>query len=400
MFGGIVAMAGVLACTTVAWSAPAGMDEPPEDQKAQERAPLVRPVTPPKGVTIPQYEMFRVPMPMIIRSTIREATGRLDKMAFDPIRYRVFVSAINSNSVFVLDLATHRTPHIIQNLPEPRDVMWLPEEDRLIVACGGDGTVRTFKTHDLRGVENNPAYTPEHTVQLTGEATDLALEPAERGGRLWVAHAMMLSAVDLKEGKRVARVALPGRPDGVVFVETPAGPRVFANVPRPEPTEERPEQRPMVVAVDPVKGEIVERWVVSEAAGNTAIGANATGDRLFVVTQSPPRLIVMDSVSGREVARLEAPADADSVMFDGALNRAYVTGGGAGGSIAVVQAERGTGGEGGSSAGERYTVVHTERTNVGGRNGVLAGPERLLMVAIPAFGTEPTYVYVYMIGAR
>lgn len=352
---------------------------------------------PPPGVNIPPFQMFNKPLPMIIRSTIREATGRLDKLAFDPGTYRVFVSGTKAGVVYVLDLATHQTPHIIQNLPEPRGLIWQVEMSRLIVACGGDGTLRTFRAKGKDEAVNNPVYDPEHVVRLSGEATDLALETPESGGaatRVWVAHAMMLSAVDLERGERVARVSLPGRPDGIAFVRTPSGPRVFVNVPKPEPTEAQLQPRPLVVVVDPAKGEIVERWSISDTGGNTAITANDTGDRVFVVTQEPPRLLVLDSVNGREIARLEAPADADDAWFDTELQRVYVPGGGGGGQVAVVQSDRSVAGA------ERYAVIHLERTNVGCRSAVLSERERLLLVASPAFGTDPTFIYVYMVGPR
>ncbi len=375
--------------------------------------------------------MFNQPLPMIIRSAIREANGRIDKIAFDPATYRVFISGTREGAVFVLDLATHKTPHIIQNLPEPRDLIWQAKASRLIVACGGDGTLRTFKPQTLDGMQANPAYAPELTVQLSGEATDLSLEPA--GERVWVAHARSISCVDLTKGEQVARIALQGRPDGLVYVQTPAGPRVFANVPKPDakPDTSPESAKSIIIVIDPATNTIVDRWSLSNARGNSAINADNTGTRLFVVARDPALLIVLDTLTGREIARVPIVADADGVEFSAKFNRLYIPGGGNGGQVSVVQrtlasaqanpaakvaqteeakpetdqpettksdTNRDTNPNITTVAAERYELIHTETTNAGARTAVLSESERLLLVAAPALGVDPTFIYVYLVG--
>lgn len=349
------------------------------------------PAAPPPGVNVPDYRMFNAQLPMIIRSAIPEAQGRIDKVAFDAERYRVFLAGTKNNAVYVLDLASHKTVHAVRDVPEARDIIWQADPGRLIVACGGDGTVRTFLAHDMQGLKNNPAYKAEHTIQLAGEPTDLSLEAD--GQHVWVAHAMSLARIDLNEGKRVARVTLPGRPDGVVHVQTPAGPRVFANVPKPEPTDTDKTPRPMVVVIDPERAEIVDRWSLADAAENSALGVDDTGTRLFVVAREPALLLVLDTSNGKEVARLPVASDSDDVEFDVKLNRIYVPGGGGGGQITVVQRTPAK-----DEQAETYEVAHNEKTNVGCRTTVLAQSERLLLAASPAGGTDPPFIYVYLVG--
>ena len=52
--------------------------------------------------------------------------GRIDHMAFDPARKRLFVAELGNNSVGVVDLQGHRLERRLTGLAEPQGVAFVP----------------------------------------------------------------------------------------------------------------------------------------------------------------------------------------------------------------------------------------------------------------------------------
>lgn len=366
---------------------------------------------PPPGVIVPAYSMFKDPLPMIIRSAIQRVEGKIDKLAFDPVQYRVFVTGVRTNTVYALKLSDHTLAAKLENLPEPRAVVWLPNAHRLVVACGGDGSVRIFKPGEDQG-KDSPAYIEERKIEFAGESDAVIVDQDDVkavGGAaaVWVAHAMAITRIDLASGEKTASVALPGRADGMVIGNVDGRRMIYVNVPRPETTTEAPNPRPSVLAIDSETGQIVSAWTLDDAKNNGAIALDEQNARLFVVTRYPAKLIVLDARDGREVARLDAPGDVGSICYDPRLQRLFAPGGAEGGKLAVFQ-RTGVGAPldptvapgAKETPGEidHYQRVHVSPTLAGCRTAVLDPRERLLIAAAPPLGGEPVFVFVYMIG--
>lgn len=371
---------------------------------------------PPEGVNIPSYFNFKDQLPMVIRSTIRGVDGRVDKVAFEPVKYRVFVAATRSNAVYALNLSDHTVAQKFADLPEARGVVWLPTAQRIVVTCGGDGSTHIFK---LGTAEDKTPYVFERRIALEGEADGLIVDADSAeigqpdGAAVWVAHAMSLARLDVKSGEKTKDVVLPGRAEGMVIGKVEGGKRrLFVNVPRPDKTKEMPDPKPLVVVIDPEKGEIVDRWEINENRGNGSIAIDEEHGRLFVTTRSPAQVVVLNAKDGTEVARIKVSAEPGDVCYDARLQRLFVACGGDGGKMEVFERkgvgarldkeEKKEGGEAkveGATAGiDRYELVHSAQTLAGCRSAMLNADERLLIAATPAFGGEPTYVFVYVVG--
>src|SRR5262245_25204133 len=67
--------------------------------------------------------------------------GRIDHMAADGKRQRLFVAALGNNTLEVLDLRAGRRVHSIAGLHEPQGVAYIPESNRIVVANGQGGGV-------------------------------------------------------------------------------------------------------------------------------------------------------------------------------------------------------------------------------------------------------------------
>ena len=70
-----------------------------------------------------------------------DVRGRIDHMAVDLKRQRLFVAELGNNSVGIVDLANRKLISRIPGLKEPQGVGYEPTTDRLYVANAGDGSV-------------------------------------------------------------------------------------------------------------------------------------------------------------------------------------------------------------------------------------------------------------------
>ncbi len=368
---------------------------------------------PPEGVSIPPYAPFAAkdPLPMVIRSAIQAVTGKIDKIAFDPQRYWVFVTSVRTNSVLVLSLKNHKVVARLKELPEPRGVVWLPQAQRLVVACGGDGSVHVFKPGTPADGENKDEATfiAESRAEFTGEADDLLVEfDSPSRATVWVAHAMSVHHFDVLKATEGAEIRLPGRAEGMALGTVNGEPRLYVNIPRPDRTEKDQDPKPLVVMIDPDQQAILNAWPLSDMRGNGAIALDAENARLFVATRNPAKVLVLDAATGEEKARLDAPGDVGRLCYDRLTQRLYAPGGGGNGSIAVYQ-RTGVGApldkqpkrdvlEGDKPDIDTYARVHDSATMAGCRTAVLDANERLLIAATPPLGADPVFVYVYLIG--
>jgi DNA-binding beta-propeller fold protein YncE len=89
------------------------------------------------------------PLKLEAKIPLVDIRGRIDHMAVDLARQRLFVAALGQDSLAVVDLQAQRLDRIIPDLREPQGVGFDPATDTLYVASAGDGSVRLFKGSDL-----------------------------------------------------------------------------------------------------------------------------------------------------------------------------------------------------------------------------------------------------------
>src|SRR5438093_12673901 len=88
--------------------------------------------------------------PLVLEAKIPlgNVSGRIDHMAIDLGRKRLFVAELGNNSVGIVDLKSRRLVRNIDGLKEPQGVAYVPSMDTLYVANAGDGSVRLFTGPD------------------------------------------------------------------------------------------------------------------------------------------------------------------------------------------------------------------------------------------------------------
>jgi DNA-binding beta-propeller fold protein YncE len=74
--------------------------------------------------------------------------GRIDHLAIDPQRRRLFVAELGNGTLGVVDLASGKVPRTVTGFREPQGVGYEPSTDTIYVANAGDGAVHVLRGDD------------------------------------------------------------------------------------------------------------------------------------------------------------------------------------------------------------------------------------------------------------
>jgi len=296
--------------------------------------------------------------PLVLERTIPlpDVSGRIDHMALDLRRGRLFVAELGNGSVDVVDLVSGKTVQRITGLKEPQGAGYDPGADLLAVASSGDGSVRLFRGEDLQ---------PAGTIALGEDADNVRLDP--RGGHLVVGYGSGgLATLDPARQSVVGTVKLPAHPEG--FQLDPDAGRAYVNVP----------DAGQVAVMDLQAGKQVASWrVPGGLRANFPMALDAATGVPATVFRSPARLVLMNIRTGAVTTSLPTCGDADDVFFDPKRRRLYISCGE--GAVDVVQQD---------TAGDR--LLARIRTQAGARTSLFVPEWDRLFVAARAglLGTD------------
>src|SRR6201989_1049451 len=93
------------------------------------------------GVAMSAQSADKGPLQLEAKILLGNVRGRIDHMAVDLKRQRLFVAELGNDSVGVVDLANPRVIRTISGLSEPQGVGYEPSTDMLFVANARDGSV-------------------------------------------------------------------------------------------------------------------------------------------------------------------------------------------------------------------------------------------------------------------
>jgi hypothetical protein len=160
------------------------------------------------------------PLQLEAKIPLGDVHGRIDHMAVDLARHRLFVAALGNDTLAVVDLEAKRLDRLIGELPEPQGVGYDPATDTLYVANAGDGSVRLFKGAEL---------SPVGRIELGSDADNIRVD--SKVGRIFVGHGDgALAIVDAATHDKIGSVPLKAHPES--FQLDGNTNRVFVNVPK------------------------------------------------------------------------------------------------------------------------------------------------------------------------
>ena len=289
--------------------------------------------------------------------TLPNVSGRIDHLAFDSARNRLFVAALGNNTVEVVDTSTNRHLRSLAGFHEPQGLAVVPDAKGIAVANGDSGTLQLIDAESLQ---------VRWTTRIGGDADNVRYDVAAK--RIYVAAVGGLFAVDPSSGKVVGHIPIDGHPES--FQLETQGSRVFANLPGATRIIEA-NRRTMTVT---------NRWT-PPCAGNYPIALDEAGRRLFVGCRRPASLAMVDTSSGKSFGSVPIVGDTDDLFYDVDRMRVYVIGGD--GAVDVFDRRA-----------DQLRRVERVQTRAGARTGLWVAALRRLYVAAPARSGQPAEVQV------
>jgi hypothetical protein len=287
-------------------------------------------------------------------------SGRIDHMAVDIARQRLFVAELGNDSVGIVDLIGRKVIRTLDGMKEPQGVAYLAATDTLYVANGGDGSVRLFR---------GPDYAPAGQIALGDDADNIRLDvPANQiivgygnGG---------LAIIDPASAKRVTDIRLSVHPEA--FQLEPGGNRIFVNIPRAQ----------AIAVVDRQSGKQTATWPMRVAGGNFPMALDPVARHVLVAFRSPGKLGAFAMDDGSVIASPDICGDADDLFVDAKRHRVYISCGQ--GFIDVLDSMQGP-----------YRRIARIATVAGARTSFFVPEMDRLMLAVRASAGEQAAIWVF-----
>lgn len=301
------------------------------------------------------------PLRLIQTIPLRNVEGRIDHMAVDLKGERLFIAALGNNTVEIVDLRAGKHMETITGLHEPQGVGFVPELNKIFVANAKGGTCEVLDGSSLKRIKS---------IKLSDDADNIRYDAAAR--RVYVGYGSGgLGIIDPATDDQLAEIKLDGHPES--FQLEKFGPRIFVNIPSSQ----------RIAVVDREKPAAVTTWSVGGATANFPMALDETHHRLFVGFRKPAKLMVYDTESGKVIANLDSPGDADDIFYDGTRQRIYISGGD--GFIGIIQQQD----------ADHYKSLTKIPTASGARTSLFVPELGRLYLAVPHRGTQRTEVRVY-----
>src|SRR5467141_2775397 len=251
------------------------------------------------------------PLRLVRTIHLPNVKGRLDHMDVDVKGKRLFVAGVENGSVEVVDLGAGKWVRSIPGFQKPQGSAYVESLNKLFVASGDDGMLRVFCGDTLELLDstkldlgpNRVVYDPHTELLYVGY-----------GGKDAGKDYGQVGVIDAKTNKHVGDIKVDGHPGELLLNQSGKTLFVFVSA------------TSKVQVVDTNKREVVFTWPVSsQRNGDGALDEKT--HRLFIGTRTPPRMIVMDSQTGKEIANLPTVEGMDGVYFDPRLKQIYISGG-------------------------------------------------------------------------
>src|ERR1035437_6018388 len=300
------------------------------------------------------------PLQLEAKIPLGSVHGRIDHMAVDLKRQRLFVAELGNDSVGIMDLANRKLIHTIPGLREPQGVGYEPSTDMLYVANAGDGSVRLFDGND---------YAARGRIELGSDADNIRVDAA--ASRIFVGYGSgALAVIDPSIHSKVGDVPLKAHPES--FQIDPDTSQIFVNV---------PDARAIAV-VDRVSQKQIGKWPIPDQGANFPMALDHGRRQVLVIFRAPAELAVFAMTGGKLVATAETCGDADDLFIDAKRARVYVSCGS--GFVDVFETK-----------GAEYRRIARIPTVSGARTSLFVPELDRLLVAARASSEEPAAIWIF-----
>jgi DNA-binding beta-propeller fold protein YncE len=300
------------------------------------------------------------PLQFETKIPLGDVRGRIDHMAVDLKRQRLFVAELGNDSVGIVDLPNRKMISRIPGLKEPQGVGYESTTDMLYVANAGDGSVRLFEGGDYKATAR---------IELGSDADNIRIDAAAK--RVFIGYGGgALAVIDPSTRSKVADIPLKAHPEA--FQIDPDTSQIFVNV---------PDARGIAV-VDRVSQKQIAKWPLAGRGANFPMALDHVRRQVLVVFRAPAELGVFSMTDGKPIATIETCGDADDLFIDAKRARVYVSCGA--GFLDVLEAKEAS-----------YRRIARLPTVSGARTSLFVPEMDRLLVAARASSGQPAAIWIF-----
>ena len=232
-------------------------------------------------------------------------SGRIDHMAINLKERVVYMAALGNNTVEVVDLNTGVVIRSIKGVEEPQGIAYIPEQNEVAVASGGNGDCVFFDASTFKIVA---------TVHLAGDADNIRYDATER--KMYVGYGNGgMALIDPVAHKQTGNIKLSAHPES--FQLDKKNNKLYVNLPDDH----------CISVIDLKSFSLVDTWRISRLRANFPMTLDTTHNYVFVGYRHPAVLVCYDSKTGKEVSRVDLVSDVDDVFYYAAKQQVIASGG-------------------------------------------------------------------------
>jgi len=311
-------------------------------------------------------------------------SGRLDHMAVDLEKKRLFVAAVANGTLEVLDLDAEKVINRISGIKDTQDALFLGGQFNKLYVSSLDGTLRIFQGETFRLIQALKLE-PDPNRLLYDPATDLLYfgyggqnAGFDAYGRVGIMQAKRGAPSDQFVADMIAPTYRPGHLAEMAMEDD--GKLLICD-----------SRADLIFLFDTRKRELLKSWPAhGDGAGDLSL--DRARHRLFVGTRIPAEMTVYDSLSGKEIVSLPGPETMDGVHYDAGLKRIYMSGGrwygtpdASPGWVYVYQ----------QTDADHYQLVSKVKTRPGSGTSLFVPQLKRLYVASQAIGDQEASILAF-----
>jgi len=232
--------------------------------------------------------------------------GRIDHMDINLRERTVYIAALGNNSLEVIDIGNAKKLRSIAGLDEPQGITYIPQQQEIFVANGGNGDCNFYDAH---------SFEKKVTIHLSSDADDVRYDSAQN--RIYVGYGEGgIAVIDAISHNQIANIKLSAHPEG--FQLDKKLNKIFINVPDAH----------QVAVADLNSYQLITAWNTGSLGANFPLAIDTIGHVIFVGYRHPSKIVAMDENSGSVLGEANLVSDVDDVYFDEKERKIYASGGG------------------------------------------------------------------------
>ena len=300
--------------------------------------------------------------------SLPQIKGRIDHLDINLKKQIVYIAALGSNALEVVDINKAKVLHTITGLHEPQGVAYIPQNQEIFVANGGNGDCYFYNAANFEKVA---------VIHLKSDADDVRYDSSDK--MIYVGYGSGgIAIIDAGTHKVVGDVKLPSHPEG--FQIDSKNKLLYVNLPSSK----------LISVIDLSKLKLVRNVSENYRSGNFPMALNSSGNRLFIGYRHPGKLVVMNTHSGHRISVEELTNDSDDLFYDEGSKRVYVSCGGGYTNLGYINIFQFQG-------GDKYRQIANIPTRNGARTSLLVPQLNLFLLAEPSDYANDAELMVYKI---